>query len=258
MVACLAWGDGATVSHRSAAALAELPGVDPIVELTVPATRRRVAPGTIHRSALADVDRIWMGPLPVTTMARTLIDLAAVAPRATVARAVDEALRRGEVSLSRLAWRLDELGRRPGSAVMRDVIDERRTEPVTASELEARLYRLLRVAGVPLPVAQYPVKARGRLIGVVDFAWPNALLAVEADGFRWHSGRVRWEHDRARRNELTRAGWRVLHVTWTSLTHDGPAVVDLVRSALAREAPSSGQFDTQEAGLYDARSTSDR
>lgn len=73
-------------------------------------------------------------------------------------------------------------------------------------------------------------------MGVVDFAFPASCLAIEADGYRWHSGRVHWEHDRERRNRLTLAGWRVIHVTWSDLSRRPEAVIETVRRALEGEA----------------------
>ena len=54
---------------------------------------------------------------------------------------------------------------------------------------------------MPQPDMQFAIKANDRVIAVVDFAYPDARLAIEADGYRWHSGRVRWDRDRARRNQ---------------------------------------------------------
>ena len=58
-------------------------------------------------------------------------------------------------------------------------------------------------------------------MAIVDFAYPDIKLAIEAEGYRWHSSRARWERDLERRNELTALGWRVIHVTWAEF--DAPA-----------------------------------
>jgi very-short-patch-repair endonuclease len=103
---------------------------------------------------------------------------------------------------------------------------------VPAGVFERRLLRILTRARLPKPVAQHRIRLRGRTVAV-DFAYPDAKLAIEADGYRWHSGKTRWEHDRARRNELTLLGRRVVHVTWTDLTDTPDAVVDSIRKALS-------------------------
>ena len=236
MAACLAWGDGAVVSHRSAGALWHLTGFEgaSTVELTVPRSRRGKAPGLTHRCFLPPVDVTIVEAIPVTTVARTLIDLAASEPRETVEEALDDALRRRIVSMGRLRWRVLELARkgRPGIVAMRLILDDREGISVPASVFETRLLRLLKRAGLPSPTLQYQVRSPGRLVAVVDFAWPDSRLALEADGFRWHSGRARFEHDRARRNELTLLGWRIIHVTWIDLTRRPDVVIDSVGQAL--------------------------
>ncbi|MBI4728877.1 MAG: type IV toxin-antitoxin system AbiEi family antitoxin domain-containing protein [Acidobacteria bacterium] len=236
MAACLAWGPGSVVSHRAAAALWRLAGFDPgPVELTLPLYRRRDGPGIIHHNLLQAVDVTTVELIPVTTPARTLIDVASVSPREVVEEALDDALRRGIVSIPRLRWRLAELARRgrTGVAVMRDLIEVRDPTSVPQSVFETRLLRAMRRAGLPPPEAQHPIRSDGRLVGIVDFAFPDARLAIEADGYRWHSGRARWEGDRTRRNELTLLGWRVIHVTWADLSQRQEAVIDTIKRVLA-------------------------
>ncbi|MGH2795426.1 MAG: DUF559 domain-containing protein, partial [Actinomycetota bacterium] len=237
MVACLAWGVGAVVSHRAAAALWRLAGFEPgSVELTVPTTRRRSAPGVAHRYRLSRSDTTRIEGVPVTTPARTLLDLAAVAPAELVEEAIDDALRRGLVTIPRLRRRFDAEARpgRRGIATMRSLLEARDPSmPVPASVFERRLLRLVRQARLPEPVRQHEIRDGDRLVGIPDFAFPEQHLAIEADGYRWHSGRVRWEHDRARRNELTLLGWRVIHITWTDLIRRPDATIDTIRAALA-------------------------
>lgn len=236
MIACLAWGEGAAISHLAAARLWRLVGFEPgAVELTVPRGRDRTGPGVVHRNALAAVDRTTIDGIPVTTPARTLIDIAAVADAAAAEEALDDALRRGLVSASRLRRRLDALGKgRPGVGVMRRLLRAR--DPAGAvpeSVFERRLLRALNRGGLPNPILQYEVHAAGRLVARLDFAYPEALLAVEADGYRWHSGRMAWKRDRQRSNDLILLGWRIIHVTWDDLVERQAAVIDVIGDALA-------------------------
>ncbi len=237
IAAVLVWGDGAVVSHLAAAALWRLIGFEPgPVELTVPRSRRRAGPGIIHRHPLSKADVTTIEGIPVTTPARTLIDLASVARRDALEEALDDALRRGMVSLPHLRRRMAAVARpgRKGVAVMRQLIDARNPSvAVPDSVFERRLLRLLRRGSWPAPVLQYRIYDERGLVGTVDFAYPDARLAIEADGYRWHSGRVRWDHDRGRRNRLTLLGWRVIHVTWTDLTRRPAATADLIRAALS-------------------------
>lgn len=84
---------------------------------------------------------------------------------------------------------------------------------------------------LPPPVCQHKVRDHGSLIAVLDFAYPELRLAVETDGYRWHSGRARWEHDLARHNRLTLLGWRILHVTSADLSARPAEVVEEVKKA---------------------------
>jgi very-short-patch-repair endonuclease len=192
----------------------------------------------IHRvGPLPTVDLTTLDGIPVTTAARTLIDLAAVASRESVEEALDDALRRGLVSVARLRWRLNELGGsgRRGAGTIRDLIAARGGgEPVPKSVFETRLLRALSAGGLPAPVRQHEIRVRGRLVARVDFAYPEQRLAIEADSRRWHTGRVRWERDLARRNALTALGWRIMHVTWSEMTSDPEGMIrrigDLLRA----------------------------
>ena len=117
---------------------------------------------------------------------------------------------------------------------MRKLLEARDpSSPVPASVFERRLLRLLRNGDLPEPVRQYAIREGDRLVGIVDFAFPDYRLAIEADGYRWHSGRARWDGDRARRNDLTLLGWRIIHITWTDLIHRPDAVIEAVDKALA-------------------------
>jgi very-short-patch-repair endonuclease len=205
------------------------------VEVTVPRERRRKAPGVVHRNGLARVDVTAVAGIPVTTVARTLIDVAATTDPDVVEEALDEALGRGLLSISRIRWRLGELGRgRPGVGVMRALVDARDSRlPTSESVLETKLLRVLRRARLPEPLPQHKICDGSRVVARVDLAYPDHRLAIEADGFRWHSGRMRWQRDRARANDLMLLGWRVIRVTWDDITLRPDHVIASIRAALA-------------------------
>jgi very-short-patch-repair endonuclease len=241
MAACLWAREGAAVSHRAAAAMWRLEGFLPgaleistIRDLKAPAQRL-----TIHRVLNLDSsDLASLAGIPVTSPARTLLDLCGpriVNDRAVLEVAMDDALRRRLTSRPRLEWTLNRLGRqgRPGTKIMKQLLQERApASGVSASELETRLIKTLRAANLPLPHCEYPIKDRGELLARVDLAYPEAGLAIEADGYRFHSGRVAWQRDRRRRNALTSRGWRVLHVTWDDLRARSDEVIEEIRKAL--------------------------
>lgn len=197
---------------------------------------------TFHEVTIPAVDVTVVDAIPVTTPARTMIDLAAMIPRETVEEALDDALRRGLTSISRLRWRIDELARRgrPGIAIVRALLDARMNKTtVPQSVLETRLLRMIKRAGLPAPRCQHEIKDRGKLIAIFDFAYPDVRLAIEADGYRWHTGRLRWEQDLARRNAVTARGWRMIHLTATDLERRPQEFVGTIAAALSRTATRS-------------------
>lgn len=240
LVAAWLWaGSEAAVSHRAAAAMLELEGVSPgIVELITTQLGRRATTGVVlHRTdSLPRRDLVRFGCLPVTNATRTLLDLGSVVGRETVERALDDATRRGLTTVWRLQRRLEEAGGRGrrGAGTLRDLLAARQGCGSVESILERKLLRLLIAAGLPPPVVQYEVRVAGRLLARVDLAYPDQLLAIEADGYRYHSGRLSWQKDLARRNLLTNHGWIVLHYTWDDVRRRPVEVVDEVRSLLGQ------------------------
>ncbi len=243
------------VSHLAAAALWKLVGFEPgLVEVTVPRGGRRSHPEgvVVHwLPVLPPPDVASIAAIPVTSVARTLIDVASVAERDAVEEALDDALRRKLVSLRRLRWRVTELGGsgRKGVTVIRSLLEARDpNSAVPESVFETRLFRVLKEAGFAKPVLQHPVFDGPRPVAVVDFAFPHLRVALEADGYRWHSGRARWEHDLARRNMLTSLGWRVIHITWTDLTLRPGAMINAIQKVIADAALQNGAGQTPTLG----------
>jgi hypothetical protein len=189
----------------------------------------------IHQSQLPAVDLTVNDTIPVTTPARTLLDLAAVVPADALEEAFDDALRRGLVTVRRLRWRLEELGRRPGVTTVRRLIEARTgVVGIPESVPETRMARLIERSGLAAPVRQHEIRENGRLIARADFAWPEQRLIVEVESRRWHSSRIRWQHDLARRNRLTRLGWRVVHVTSGDLEHRPDETAAMISETLER------------------------
>ena len=226
LAACLGWGTGAVISHRAAAALWELPGFSPgTIELIVPRKRERARGHVVHRPlALPRADVTVVDAIPVTTPGRTLVDLAGCVNADVLEEALDDALRRRLVSLACMRWQLRESGGRRGIGVLAKMVCAC-DGGVPESSLETRLLRALRAAGLPKPAVQYRI---GRYR--VDFAYVDARVAIECDGYRYHSGRRAFDDDRARQNALTAMGWRVLRVTWPQL-RDRPE--DVIGAILA-------------------------
>ncbi len=238
LAACLAAGPISAVSHRSAAAAQEIWTVrDDLVEITVGRDRSPELAGvTMHRMAdLADRWIVNIDGLPVTTPARTLVDLGAVLPLGSVSRALDRAIGRQLVSLSDVRVALNAVARkgRAGVGAMRLLLAERGDAPdadESASVLQARMSTLLRLRGVPTPVSEYKVyDARGQFVGRVDFAYPGIRYAIEVDGYESHTGLREFRHDRVRQNDLVDLGWSVHRFTWTEVDQLSIRVAQRIR-----------------------------
>lgn len=224
------------VSHSTAArifGLAEFTGDQ--VELTVRARQHSRHEGvTIHDTAVVGVlHRQEFDGFPCMSVARTLCDLTATKDRGAVERAVDESLRKRLVTFDRLSavfMDLQHRGRRR-STVMEKILSERARgiEPGD-SHPEVRVAKLLVAAGLPLPVQQYRLVAGGRRIRI-DLAYPELRIAIEYDGWAFHSTRRSFDDDRARANELELLGWTVLR--FTSKSSDA-MIVRTIRAAISR------------------------
>ena len=237
MAACLAWGAGAVISHAAAAALWMFPafprGVAP--ELTVARGLVRQYAEKVHRPmSLPAADRTQVDGIPVTTPARTLLDIAAVYPIAIVEDALDDALRRKLVTVRRMQWRLREWKTAtPGRRIIAKLLAERSAcRSVPQSVFETRLLRELRRARLPLPVVQHEVRTAGGRF-VLDLAYVEQKVGIEADGYRWHSSRRAWDSDRSRTNALQLLGWTLVRVTWSQLRDRADDVTEQVRAILA-------------------------
>ena len=107
-----------------------------------------------------------------------------------------------------------------------------RGREVTDSALEARVLQVLRKAGLPEPEQLFLVTTDDEFIAEVDFAYPKQRLAIQADGYRYHSSRKAWSDDRDRLSNLAANGWRVIHATWKDVTTGEADFVARVRRAL--------------------------
>jgi len=239
LAACMAAGSGAVASHRSAAALWALRSVEADTpEITFPGTRRPQLRGVlVHRTDRLDrIDLSRRLRIPVTTPARTLLDLGAVAPAPVVESALEDALMRRLVTFALLTGTLERLGGpgRNGAGVLRALVEER--DPATAptqSMLEDLLFRVVRRGGLPAPVRQYEV-AGVRL----DGAYPDIRLGLEADSRIWHGGRLDVQRNADKANILLAHGWRVLHFTHFHLTRRARYVVESIGSQWALACPA--------------------
>ena len=240
MAACLAGGPLAVASHRSSARIWKLVGPnDDTVEITVPyPLSPRLRGVVVHRSSdLVDHQTTVRRRIPVTNPLRTMVDLAAVLSPAEVEEALDAGLSWPSLfSVAAIEATLKEIsgrGRR-GAGVLRKVLSERVLgDAVSDSELEKRMAKLLRRAGLPPAVFHYVVLTpAGLFLAEVDFAYPEVRLAIEVDGFGVHGTPRAMAKDFVRQNGLVPYGWRVLRFTWRQVTREPEMVAAAIRAAL--------------------------
>jgi Protein of unknown function (DUF559) len=166
--------------------------------------------------------------IPCTTVARTLVDLAACVPPRRLRQALEQALILRVFDLVATTRTLERVRGRRGTGVLRALLTEVADEPpITRKELERRFIELVRRASLPLPVVNGLVEGRE-----VDFHWPAYRLVVETDGRATHGHALAFHTDRRRDLALELAGWHVLRVTWRQVVHEPERVVALLRSRL--------------------------
>jgi hypothetical protein len=175
----------------------------------------------LHRTTeLARSDCGLRGPLRVTGIVRTLVDLGAVVDAALVEAAMESGLRRDPELLVRLGARLDALGAsgRRGAGVLREILAVRHPDAApTEGMFETLVERILRKAGIDVPVRQHEVWVDGVLVARIDFAWVARRVGLEPVGYWCHSGRKRFQRGVDRANDLALTRWTIIYVTWEDL-----------------------------------------
>ncbi len=228
---------GGVASHRAAAYLHGLDGIDPRLEVTVEPTRAPHPNGIlVHRLELARGNVERRDGIPRTRPAATIFGLAAVVPPALLERALDDALVRGLVSCDQLQRRLDAGSHHGcnGVAALAALLRVRAgAARWTQSQFERRLFALLRRSGLPLPVPQFEVVLPGGRRAFLDYGWPDIRLALEADSYRHHAGRLAWSRDHTRNRLVVSVGWRIVSVTWTDLVDAPEELIATLRRARA-------------------------
>ena len=229
MAAALALGEDAVLSHRSPAALWGLLDDFAPIDVSSPRNARSRRGLRVHRvpSLVASHCTSHDG-IPCTTVARTLLDLAAVAKAHTVRKAVKEAEFRRLFDLRAIEAIESHRGRRK----LWDVLDELSIGSMnTRSELEDRFLALVLAAGLPRPQINAAIEV-GDSTYFVDFLWPASRLIVETIGFAAHARESAFYADSRRELQLRTAGFEVLSFTWKDVAEAPADVVAAVRAGL--------------------------
>jgi hypothetical protein len=178
--------------------------------------------------------------IPVTSVARTLLDLAEIMDRRGLERMFEEAERTRLLDLRAVE---QACARGHGRRGLKPILSHLRTlgpAPETRSELERRFVALCRELALPLPEVNALVAGFE-----VDAVWNDRGLVVELDGYEYHGTRLAFERDRARDAALQVAGYRVVRVTYRRLAEEPEKVAETVRGLLAQ--PPTGDAAGQSA-----------
>lgn len=226
MAAVLACGDGAVLSHGSAAALMKIGREHSgLVEVSILGTSHRQRPGLrVHRrkawsaGAVGTFERI-----PITSPVQTLIDIAPRLDRIDLERAIDEADKYDLVHPPGLRRALADRAGEPGVGILRHLLDHR-TFRLTRQQLEQRFLPLARQAGLPTPLTKQIVNRFE-----VDFWWPDLKLVVETDGLRYHRTPAEQARDRLRDQVHTASGLVNLRFTHEQVRYEPEHVLRILR-----------------------------
>jgi predicted transcriptional regulator of viral defense system len=232
--AVLACGDEAVLSHWSSAALwGLLANRSRLPHVSTPRNRHRRSGIILHRVSLHAEERATRDGIPVTSIPRTLLDLAAgEADRDLLGGTLEEADRLHLLELKKVEDLLRRRRGQPGSRRLARVLAEHHEPPPARSELERRFLRLCADAGLPAPSVNVLVEGLE-----VDAFWPKQRLVVEVDGFAHHRSRSAFEADRARDVRLRLAGYEVLRFTYRQVVSDPLRVATAVGALLRPQAP---------------------
>jgi very-short-patch-repair endonuclease len=230
--ALLACRDGAVLSHHTAAALWGIRpprSDDAATHITVlGGPTARVAGTKVHRTRLLDAqDTRIHDRLPVTSPARTLLDIAGLVTPRELERAYDEALIARLIRPGHLGELLARAAGRRGRRQLEALLKRGTGSTYTRSEAEERFLALARSARLPDP------EVNTRLHGYeIDFLWRAQRLAVEVDGYTFHSSPTAFERDRRKDADLQAAGFTTTRVTWRQIEDEPYAVIARLAQAL--------------------------
>lgn len=224
MAATLTCGPDAVLSHRAAAAIWDLgPWPSGAIDVTVPARRKPRGGIRLHR---ASVERAVRDGFPVTTVTRTLVDLAGVLTLGRLRDAFERAERLGLLDAHSVN---EQMTGRRGAKKIRAILAEWAEPEPTRSELERAFRSMCREASLPLPSSNVSLHGYE-----VDAYWPEDRLVVELDGWEFHKTRRSFEEDRRRDAALAAAGYRVLRFSWRQVVNEPALVAAAVRSGCPR------------------------
>jgi hypothetical protein len=228
LAAVLAHGSGALLSHGSAAALWGLQRPRSPIDVTSSSGHPGRLGIRLHRGRIHAEDRAIRDATPVTSLARTLFDLAELVDEQRLERVFEEADRLNLLRLRELERVCEHSPGRHALRPIRRLIAEVRHPETTRSPLEDRFVSFCRRHDLPTPVLNTSV-----LNFEIDALWPAQRLVVELDGFAFHHHHAAFQRDRARDAALQAAGYHTIRLTHYRLDHESPIVLTEIRQLLS-------------------------
>ncbi len=222
------WAPGGVVSGAAAARLSFWPEIKIGTVAMIGPVARSAVPGMSLRRERIPAELVAPAPapftsIPITVPALTALDLGA--------DGIDRVLLTRAATLAELHRALDLTPNRPGNVARRRLLFDSRDEPWSAAE---RLgHAVLRSGGITGWRTNVEVRCPGAVY-FIDVAWRRLKLAIEIDGYAYHSDRDQFEKDRRKWSDLTAQGWRIIHLTWDQLTWDAAWVVRTVRRTMSQ------------------------
>ena len=233
LAALLACGPHACISHRSAGFLWQLlpdPGDDVPVDVSLGHGHRGRRPDIrVHRVALRADEVTTLDRIRLTTLSRTIVDLAAVLDRGGLERVLAQGERVHQLDRAKLLVHVASHAGRPGAPLLRSLFCDEVGPAFTRSEAEARFLALMRKAELPAPETNVRVGDYE-----VDFLWRSERLVVEVDGIAYHSSTRSFENDRRRDARLAARGLTVVRVTWKQIVREPEAMLVRLAQTFAR------------------------
>jgi very-short-patch-repair endonuclease len=225
LAAVLGCGPDAVSSHRAAGCRWGIVRSAARYEVTAPRSRNGPPGVLVHRSRRLDpADRAVVEAVPVTSMARTLVDLADVLSERRLADAVHEAEVQRIFDLNELRQAQARVPGRTGRHRLKRVLAAYEVPVLTRSEAERRFLDLCRTHSLPQPRTNAPLHGYE-----VDFYWPERNLVVEIDGAAAHHTRKAFQNDRRRDRALAKKHIQVLRVTWHDLDEGAADLAAILR-----------------------------
>lgn len=233
LAAVKACGSGSLLSHFAAAHLTGVWPTRQAIDVTVP-WKRTPRPGIrLHESAIPEDERTEILNIPVTVVARVVLDLAPRLSLDRVKRVMNLAERLPPTSGPTIPDLIERYPRKPGAHKVRKILAEGNLgRDVTKRELEARFQEFLRSGRFLMPAVNAPIQLLDGTWIEVDCLWREERVIVELDSREFHDNRAAFEQDRLRDMALAAAGYTVARITWKRLHTDEAKLAHELRSVL--------------------------